>query len=172
MNMHCSKKEDTVTSLRHTAEPWVEINFNENFGFKSKIERSLIAEASMRLFHLSSQMSLTSRFPENLNTIFDSKNIFRKKEQCQWNTSEKVIRISFVFYKTYPLRTRASIQDDFRRIKASNHISSEPDSARYVSHWFYFILIFTFPDEQNFSCINSGTVIQSNIIHVRYFLYS
>ena len=60
-----TKKEDTVTSLSHTAKSWVESNFDKNFRMEAKIKRSLIAKYSMELFHLSTQMSLTSWFPEN-----------------------------------------------------------------------------------------------------------
>ena len=61
------KKQDIVTSL--------EIHFDKNFRMEAKMERSLIAKASMELFHLRSQTSLTSRFSENLNSIF-----YRKKK--------------------------------------------------------------------------------------------
>ena len=56
------KKEDTVTSLSHIVEPWVENNFDEKFRMEARVERSLIAKASIVLFHSSSQMSLTSYF--------------------------------------------------------------------------------------------------------------
>ena len=70
------KKEDTVTSLSHTTEPQVEINFDENFRMEAKIERLLFAEVSMELFKLGSQMSLTSWFLEILNSIFNIKKTF------------------------------------------------------------------------------------------------
>ena len=75
MNTQCSKKNDIVTSLSNTAEPRVEINLHKNFRMEAKIERSLTAKSSVERFHLCSQMSLMSWFPENFSSIFDSKNI-------------------------------------------------------------------------------------------------
>ena len=45
------KKGVTVTSLSHTVEPWVEVNFDENSRMEAILERSLIAKAITELFH-------------------------------------------------------------------------------------------------------------------------
>ena len=60
MNTQCSKKGVNVANLSHTVESWVGVKFDGIFRMEAKIERSLIRKALLKLFHLSSQMSLTN----------------------------------------------------------------------------------------------------------------
>ena len=99
-------------------------------------------------------MSLTSWLPEILNSKYERKNIlsnfltysddvaeFKKNNSYQWTITHKVIQTYFVYYKTYPPRTHATIhftrciQDAFQRIQASHSSSFGSDNARYVEQY-------------------------------------
>ena len=98
------------------------------------------------------------------------------KKRCSLNNTDNALQKSFVFSKTYSLRTQATIHftgcvwDAFRRNQVSCHTPSQADIALYVSSSFYFVLIIPISYEKKFSCINPTNTIQCNMNQISLWM--